>query len=152
MTLQRLIPMLLAIVAASAATAAGARTCELDIACSDQPGYDTSELVVESDCTEVILTLTHTGTLAVAQAGHNWTLTRTADWKAVARGGQGAGPESEYLPTDDERIIANTEMLGGGEKDWVGIDPGNLETGGDYTYFCSFPGHWSLMNGKLVVR
>ena len=27
-----------------------------------------------------------------------------------------------------------------------------LQRGGDYTYFCSFPGHWNVMRGKLVVE
>ena len=26
-----------------------------------------------------------------------------------------------------------------------------LKAGGDYTFFCSFPGHAALMKGKLVV-
>jgi len=25
-----------------------------------------------------------------------------------------------------------------------------FEKGGDYTFFCSFPGHWSVMKGKLI--
>mgnify|MGYP006273075589 CR=1 FL=1 len=24
--------------------------------------------------------------------------------------------------------------------------------GGDYTFFCSFPGHWSVMHGKFIVN
>lgn len=152
MTLKPLISTLAGCAAVIAATAASARTCELTIEGNDQIQYNKAELVIESDCTAVILTLTHTGKLAVAQMGHNWTLTRTADWKAVAQAGQDAGPESEYLPTDDDRILANTDILGGGEKDSISIDPGKLETGGDYTFFCSFPGHWPLMNGKLIVK
>ena len=27
-----------------------------------------------------------------------------------------------------------------------------LEAGGDYTYFCSFPGHFVLMNGRFIVE
>jgi azurin len=34
----------------------------------------------------------------------------------------------------------------------VKFDLSKLTAGGDYTYFCSFPGHFVLMNGKLIVE
>jgi azurin len=43
-------------------------------------------------------------------------------------------------------------MIGGGESTSITFDVSELEKGGDYTYFCSFPGHWGTMNGKLVVK
>ncbi|HWU52342.1 MAG TPA: plastocyanin/azurin family copper-binding protein, partial [Tahibacter sp.] len=27
-----------------------------------------------------------------------------------------------------------------------------LKAGGDYSFFCSFPGHWAIMKGKLIVK
>ncbi len=63
-----------------------------------------------------------------------------------------AGKEQEYVPADDDRVIAHTSMIGGGETTSVRFDTSNLESGGDYTFFCSFPGHYGMMNGKLVVE
>lgn len=143
--------LLLALALVAPATAA-ARSCELRIEGNDAIQFDKSELVVEADCTEVKLVLVHTGKLPLEQMGHNWTLTKTADWKAVAQAGQGAGLESDYLPPGDDRIIVNTDMVGGGESASVTFDVSKLQQGGDYTFFCSFPGHWPLMNGKLIVK
>lgn len=133
---------------------AAADTCELHIEANDQIQFNKSELVVPADCDTIALTLEHTGELPVEVMGHNWTLTRTADWKTVAQAGAGAGLENEYLPQDEKKelIIAYTDMIGGGETTGVTIDVSELEKGGDYTYFCSFPGHWATMNGKLVVE
>ena len=67
-----------------------------------------------------------------------------------AQAGQAAGPPS-YLPADDQRVIATTSVIGGGEEVSVTFDMAGLEVGGDYTFFCSFPGHSSLMRGTVVV-
>jgi len=34
----------------------------------------------------------------------------------------------------------------------IKFDASKLTVGGDYTFFCSFPGHFVLMNGKLIVE
>ena len=83
--------------------------------------------------------------------GHNWVLTTTADYTPVASAAQAAGPPN-YVPEGDPRIIGATNMIGGGEETSVTFDISGLEPGGDYTYFCSFPGHNVLMNGKFIVE
>jgi azurin len=41
-------------------------------------------------------------------------------------------------------------VIGGGETTTVTFPTSKLKKGGDYTFFCSFPGHWSIMKGKLT--
>ena len=129
-----------------------AKTCELTITGNDQMKYNKSELSVGSDCDEVEITLEHVGQMSVDQMGHNVVVTETSDYKAVAQAGMKAGAEQEYVPADDDRVIAHTSMIGGGETTSVTFDTSKLESGGDYTFFCSFPGHYGVMNGKLVVE
>ena len=131
---------------------AAARTCEVEITANDQIQFNQSKLTVSSECDKVKLTLKHVGKLSVEQMGHNWTLSKTEHWRDIAQQGQAAGPENEYLPAGDERILAHTDMIGGGETASVTFDLSSLEPGGDYTFFCSFPGHWALMNGKFVIE
>lgn len=129
-----------------------AKTCELTITGNDQIQYNKSELVVGPDCDEVKITLEHVGQMSVEQMGHNVVVTETPDFKAVAQAGMQAGKEQEYVPADDDRVIAHTSMVGGGQTTSVTFDASGLESGGDYTFFCSFPGHYGMMNGKLVVE
>lgn len=129
-----------------------AKTCEAEIGSNDQIEYSKEEIRVSADCDTLKLTLTHDGEMPVEQMGHNWTLAKTADWRALAQEGQAAGLENDYLPVDDDRIIANTDMIGGGETASVTVDLSELDADGDYTFFCSFPGHWALMNGKLIIE
>ena len=100
---------------------------------------------------EVTLTLKHVGQLAANVMGHNWVLSATPDYQALAQAGQAAGPPN-YLPAGDARILASTNVIGGGQQVSIKFDTAKLNVGGDYTFFCSFPGHFVLMNGKLIVE
>ncbi|MDN3516527.1 azurin [Aquisalimonas lutea] len=131
---------------------ASAETCELSISGNDQMQYNKSEMVVGADCDQVTVELEHTGQLPADQMGHNWVLTETGDFQDVAQAGLNAGMENDYVPQDDDRVIAYTEVIGGGETTSVTFDVSQLDSGGDYTFFCSFPGHSAVMQGKLVVE
>ena len=128
-----------------------AKTCELSIDSTDQMTFTSNELKVDADCTEVKLTLNHVGKMAKNVMGHNWVLTTTADYMPVAQDGMKAGADNDYLVADDARIIAHTALIGGGESDSITFSLEGLEAGGDYTFFCSFPGHWAIMKGKFVI-
>ena len=125
--------------------------CTQVIEGNDLIQFNLPEIRVSADCGDVTVTLRHVGQLAANVMGHNWVLTATADYMPLATVAATAGPP-EYLPTDDPRIIAATGMVGGGEETSVTFSLSGLEPGGDYTYFCSFPGHYILMNGKFVIE
>ena len=141
---------LLAVAALLLSTQLQAKTCELSIDSTDQMTFSAKEMTVAADCTEVKLTLHHVGKLAKNVMGHNWVLTKTSDYQPVAQDGMKAGLDNGYLVADDARVIAYTKLLGGGESDSITFPVSKLEKGGDYTFFCSFPGHWAVMHGKLV--
>lgn len=63
-----------------------------------------------------------------------------------------ADPEAakkHYIP-EDERILHSTKMLKSGSKQTLRfiapIEPGI------YPYVCTFPGHWTIMQGQMVVE
>ena len=132
------------------APAAFAKTCKVAIGSNDAMQFDTAEIKIAGDCTKVELTLKHTGKMPVTAMGHNWVLAKTADFRSLAIAGQRAPAADDYLPKDDARIIAHTRLVGGGESTTVTFATAKLQKGGDYTFFCSFPGHWNLLKGKLV--
>ena len=133
------------------ALGANAEECAVSIEGNDQIQFVEKELRVSSSCTEVTVTLKHIGTLAANIMGHNWVLTKTGDYQAVAQAGQAAGAPN-FLPTGDSRVFASTPVIGGGQETSVTFSLAGLEAGGDYTYFCSFPGHYVLMNGKFIIE
>lgn len=125
--------------------------CSQTIEANDQIQYNKKEIRVSKSCKEVVITLKHVGMLAANVMGHNWVLAKTADYQAIAMAGQNAGPPN-YLPPGDARILANTSIIGGGQQTSVKFDLSKITPGGDYTFFCSFPGHYVLMNGKFIVE
>lgn len=146
--MKKVIVTLALLLAADAALAA--KTCTLNIEGNDLMKFNVTELKVAADCTEVELVLKHVGKLPAATMGHNWVLTKTADVTAVANAGVSAGLAKDYLPPGDKRVIAFTKVIGGGQSTSVKFPTSKLTKGGDYTFFCSFPGHYGLMKGKLV--
>ncbi len=127
-----------------------AKTCSYTIEGNDQMKFNLDQIAVPADCTEVNVTLKHVGKLPAQAMGHDWVLTKTADFQAVATAGMGAGLNNDYLPKDDARVIAHTKVIGGGESATVKFATSKLTKGGDYTFFCSFPGHYALMKGKFT--
>jgi azurin len=129
---------------------ASAKTCDVTIEGTDAMKFSTDRIPIAADCTEVQLTLKHPGKLPVTAMGHNWVLTETAAFQAVATAGTAAGAAAGYVPKNDSRVIATTKLIGGGEMTTVRFPTSKLKKGGDYTFFCSFPGHWTQMKGKLT--
>ncbi|MGE8217979.1 Azurin precursor [compost metagenome] len=132
------------------APAAHARVCAISLDSTDQMSFSQKQINVAADCSQVKLTLRHTGKLAATAMGHNWVLTRTADYQPVAMAGMRMRLADSYLPKGDPRVLAHTSVIGGGQTTSVTFSTAKLTKGGDYTFFCSFPGHFAMMKGKLV--
>ncbi len=132
-------------------TATG-KVCKLDISGTDAMQYDKKELAIAADCKVVQLTLKHSGKLPISAMGHNWVLTKTADVMAVNNAGLTVGVAKNHVPPGDTRVIASTPVVGGGQSTSISFPTTGLVKGGDYTFFCSFPGHIGLMRGKFLVQ
>nr|MBF0684766.1 azurin [Pseudomonas sp.] len=118
---------------------------------NDAMQFDLKEITVDKACKEFTVTLKHVGKLPVAAMGHNWVLTREQDMQAAATDGMAAGLDKDYVKPDDARVIAHTDMIGGGQESTVSFDVAKLAAGEKYMFFCSFPGHWSIMKGTLTL-
>lgn len=135
----------------AAGFAQAAANCTVSLKGDDAMKFDLKEATVSASCPTITVELTHTGKMPVAAMGHNVVVTATKDVDAVARDGIKAGVAGNYVNKADARVIAATTLVGGGQKTKVTFPGKKLTAGGDYTFFCSFPGHSMLMKGKLVV-
>lgn len=128
-----------------------AAECEITVDSTDQMRFDTDEISIPSTCETFTVNLTHSGSLPKNAMGHNWVLTETADVAAVAQDGMSAGLDNHYVQPDDERVLAFTEVIGGGESTSVTFEVSKLDPAGDYSFLCSFPGHYALMKGTVTI-
>lgn len=134
------------------AVPAMAAQCDVTIEGNDAMQFNTKEIVIDKSCEDFTINLVHTGKLPKAAMGHNVVITKAADKQAVANDATSAGPANDYLKPNDDRVLVHTKLIGGGEKDSVTFKTAAFEAGGDYDFFCSFPGHWAIMSGKVVVK
>jgi azurin len=128
-----------------------ATTCDVEIEGNDAMQFNKSSIAVPASCKQFTVKLKHVGKLPKAAMGHNWVLVKTSDLQAVANDGMAAGLDKDYLKAGDTRVIAHTKVIGGGETDSVSFDVSKLKAGDSYAWFCSFPGHASIMKGTLTL-
>jgi azurin len=125
--------------------------CQLTIEASDTMQYNILEMSAPASCAEVTVTLVHTGRLPKEGMGHNWVLTTSADFNDVANAGMREGLSNNYLPAGDARVIAGSQIIGGGDSTSVTFATSGMTADESYTYFCSFPGHWGMMKGSFKL-
>lgn len=125
--------------------------CSIDVEGNDAMQFNVKSIDVDKSCKEFTVNLKHPGKLAKNVMGHNWVLTKTADMQGVANDGMAAGLDKDYVKPDDARVIAHTKVIGAGESASVTFAVSKLDAAGDYTFFCSFPGHWGIMKGTLKL-
>jgi len=130
---------------------ADAGSCAVTVEVRDALEFSLKEITVDSSCESFSLTLKHVGKMPASSMGHNWVLTKTQDFEGAVTDGQMSGMDNDFVKPGDERVLAATKVIGGGEETTISFDPSMLEPGGDYTFFCSFPAHFVLMRGKLIV-
>ncbi|MEN5087318.1 MULTISPECIES: azurin [Sphingobacterium] len=97
----------------------------------------------------VELTFKNVGSMPKESMGHNVVILKPGTDLATF-GGEAAGAKAdEYVPKSAlSSVIAHTKLLGPGETDKITF---TLEKG-NYDFICSFPGHYGVMQGKIVAE
>ncbi|MFG0632615.1 azurin [Pseudomonas sp. xss_2] len=125
--------------------------CAATVDSTDQMSFNLKTLNISKSCSSFTVTLNHTGKFPVNVMGHNWVLSRTDDLSAIATAGLSAGAAQDYIVADDPRVIAHTKMIGGGQSASVTFNTSTLKADQHYVFFCSFPGHATMMKGDVIV-
>jgi len=115
---------------------------------TDQMTFSVKEIKAKAGQT-INLTLVHNGSMAKNVMGHNFVLLKKGtDVAAFAEAAMDAAA-TDYIPNGGADVIAHTKLIGGGEKDVISF---KAPEAGTYDYICSFPGHYAMMKGVLVVE
>lgn len=139
---------------ALAATSLGATAqdaVKLELTGNDQMQYNKKELTVTTG-QKVTIELKHVGQLPKAAMGHNVVILKAGTPMPAFAMKCAPAAANDYIPEDKEsleQIVAHTEMIGGGETTSVTF---TAPEPGEYPYLCTFPGHFGVMNGKLIVK
>jgi azurin len=107
--------------------------------------YETTEIEAKAG-TELTIIFENTATSEAMQ--HNVVVLRQkADIDAVGQAALTA-QENGYIPSEyEEDILAFTKMAAPGETEQVTF---TVPPPGEYPYICTFPGHYTTMQGTLI--
>ena len=136
---------------ASVAPWSQAASCEATVDGTDMMTFSVQTLEASRSCQTFTLHLTHSGNMPKSVMGHNWVLAKASDAAAIDADGGSAGFAQDYLKPKDPRVIAHTRLIGGGETDSVTFSLAGLKSDEAYEFFCSFPGHRTLMKGTFKI-
>lgn len=122
-------------------------TIHLTLSGDDAMKFDKKELTVKEGQT-VVLTLKHTGKMSKSTMGHNFVLLDKGVTPSTFAQKAMKAKDNDYIP-DSDRIIAHTDLIGGGETSEVTF---KAPEKGEYDFICTFPGHYVNMHGKFIVK
>lgn len=116
---------------------------------NDQMQFSTNELRAEVG-KPIKLTLKHIGKVPKQAMGHNIVILKQGTDEAAFAVKAAEAQTTDYIPESEKSsIVAHTKLLGGGEEDTIEF---TIDKKGTYNFLCSFPGHFALMKGVLIVE
>lgn len=129
--------------------AASGNGITLEIEANDQMQFNLTELKALAG-QEITLVLKNVGKMDKTVMGHNVIILKAGTDVAEYAKKAMAARETDYLPvSESESVIAYTKLTGGGETDTITF---TIAEKGTYDFICSFPGHYALMKGKIIIE
>ncbi|MEY3609152.1 MAG: hypothetical protein RLZZ447_1940 [Verrucomicrobiota bacterium] len=121
----------------------------IEITANDQMKFNLAKIEAKAGETLKVV-LKNVGTLPKEAMGHNWVLLKPGtDLNAFAQASMTA-KDAEYIaPAHKDKVVAFVKVLGPKQTGEVTF---TVPAAGEYTYVCSFPGHYMLMKGTLVAK
>ncbi|MGJ1205208.1 plastocyanin/azurin family copper-binding protein [Sphingobacterium lactis] len=115
---------------------------------NDQMQFNTNLIRVKAG-EPVEITLKNVGSMPKESMGHNLVVLKPGVDIPTFGAEATAAVDNEYIPKSGlSSIVGHTKLLGPGEEDKITV---TLEKG-VYPYLCSFPGHFGIMQGKIVAE
>ena len=121
----------------------------IEITANDQMKFSVTSIEATAG-EELKVVLTNAGTLPKEAMGHNWVLLKAGTDVAGFATAAMTAKDSDYVPAAKKGdVIASTPVLGPKKSAEVTF---KAPAAGEYTFICSFPGHYMLMKGTLKVK
>jgi azurin len=124
---------------------------KVTINANDQMKFDVTKIEAKPG-QKVTVTLKNAGTMPKVSMGHNFVLlTPDVDLAKFMEAGVPHMGRDYIAPEMESKVIAHTKLLGPNETDTISFAA--PRKAGDYTFICSFPGHYAIgMKGTLTVQ
>ena len=142
----------LAVLAAGVAFAAAAEPRAIAVSGNDSMQFSVKRIEVKAG-EKIKIVLSATGSMPKTEMAHNWVLLAKGTDSTSFAMAAAMAKATDYIPAQKKaQILAMTPgLIGAGEKAEVTFDA--PKEAGEYTFICTFPGHFvGGMKGVLVVK
>lgn len=139
------------IVFLAAVSAHAAEPVKLELSADDRMVFSKTKFEVVSG-QKVTLVFKNTGTKGEKSMKHNVVLLKPGNTIVAFAVKCNAAAETGYVPTDKEskeQMVGHVKLIGGGQTATMTFTAGEP---GEYPFFCSSPGHFDKMQGKIIVK
>lgn len=125
------------------------KTLEFNLTGNDKMQFNLKAMVAkEGDLIKVHFE--NVGRMPKETMGHNFIVLKSGVDLAAFAAKAMTAKDTDYIPVDEkDKIIVASKLLGPGEKDIIEF---TAPAKGTYKFICSFPGHYTIMQGNLIVR
>lgn len=132
-------------------SARAADAVKLELSADDRMVFSKTSFEVVSG-QKVTLVFKNTGTKGEKSMKHNVVLLKPGNTIVSFAVKCNAAAETGYVPVDKEskeQMVGHVKLIGGGQTASLTFTAGEP---GDYPFFCSSPGHFDKMQGKITVK
>jgi azurin len=146
--MRTLLAFFLLLVTASAQTPDAVK---LELSADDRMVFSKNSFEVTSG-QKVTLVFKNTGTKGEKSMKHNVVVLKPGITIVSFAVKCNAAAATGYVPVDKEskeQMVGHTKLIGGGQSATLTFTAGEP---GEYRFFCSSPGHFDKMQGKIVVK
>lgn len=143
--------VLLASLLLGAATLQAADAVKLELSADDRMVFSETAFEVTSG-QKVTLMFANKGAKGEKSMKHNVVLLKPGNTIIAFAVKCNAAAATGYVPTDEasrEQMVGHVRLIGGGQSASLSFTAGEP---GDYPFFCSSPGHFDKMQGKITVK
>lgn len=131
--------------------AAATPPIKVEITANDQMRFSTRKIEGKVGV-PMEITIKHIGKIPKASMSHNLVILKPGSMMAMVSAKCVQATDNNYIATDAESkaaILAYSPQLGPGESHVIKFTPTEA---GEYPYMCTYPGHFSEMQGKIIVK
>ncbi|MCW1885386.1 plastocyanin/azurin family copper-binding protein [Luteolibacter flavescens] len=135
----------------ASAAAPAAEVVKLELSADDRMVFSKTSFEVVSG-QKVSLVFKNTSTKGEKAMKHNVVLLKPGTTIIQFAAKCNAAAATGYVPTDKEskeKMVGSIKLLSGGQTGTLNFVAGEP---GEYLFFCSSPGHFDKMHGKIIVK
>tara|TARA_B100000131_G_scaffold117769_1_gene114752 strand:- start:189947 stop:190396 length:450 start_codon:yes stop_codon:yes gene_type:complete len=126
-----------------------ASSCSVDLEGNNMMQFSSTSIQIDSSCSKFTIKFKNTSNLDKEIAGHNVVVSKSSDFDELTNLVDPSNGMNEGFLPSNSKVIAKTPFLGPNESYDLVIDVSRLNSGDNYVFWCSFPGHWGIMKGDL---